>query len=169
MCLFRISTGTPAIISEISYDFPQSLQANHEIVYRLSYSRFLPNPLQFITYISYHSTLCSLATDSVVEWIANNNRCLVTTLSFSLFLLLPFWSIGHPWNALFHFSFLILRQSVGLLGRGIRPSQGRYLHKHRINKEKHPCFEWDSNPWSQRSSGRRQFCKHWFWVKRLRS
>jgi hypothetical protein len=26
-----------------------------------------------------------------------------------------------------HFSFLILRQSVGLLGRRIRPSQGRYL------------------------------------------
>jgi hypothetical protein len=27
----------------------------------------------------------------------------------------PLWSIGHPWNTLFHFSFLILRQSVGLL------------------------------------------------------
>jgi hypothetical protein len=35
----------------------------------------------------------------------------------------------HPWNASFHFSFSILRQSVGLLGRGIRPSQGRYLHR----------------------------------------
>jgi hypothetical protein len=42
--------------------------------------------------------------------------------------LFPLWSIGHPWNALFHFSFLILRQSVGLLGRGISPSQDRYLH-----------------------------------------
>jgi hypothetical protein len=21
-----------------------------------------------------------------------------------------------------------------------------YLHKHRINAGKHPCFEWDSNP-----------------------
>jgi hypothetical protein len=35
------------------------------------------------------------------------------------------------------FSFLIYIQSVGLLGRGISPSQGRYLHtgqhKHRIN------------------------------------
>jgi hypothetical protein len=34
------------------------------------------------------------------------------------------------------FSFLIHTQSVGLLGRGISPLQGRYLHteKHRHNK-----------------------------------
>jgi hypothetical protein len=74
------------------------------------------------------------------------------------FLLLPLWSIGHSWNASFHFSFLILRQSVGLLGRGISSSQGRYLqHRHGINADKHPCVEWDSNPRSQRSSERRQF------------
>jgi hypothetical protein len=52
-------------------------------------------------------------------------------------------------------------QSVTPLGRGISPSQGRYLHteqhKHRINADKHPCLEWDSNTWSQRSSGRRRF------------
>jgi hypothetical protein len=40
---------------------------------------------------------------------------------------------------LFHFSFLIPRQSIGLPGCGISPSQGRYLYKH-------PCLEWDSNP-----------------------
>jgi hypothetical protein len=37
---------------------------------------------------------------------------------------------------------------VGLLGRGISPSQGRYLHteqhKRRINAHRHPCLEWDS-------------------------
>jgi hypothetical protein len=47
------------------------------------------------------------------------------------------------------FSFLIDTQSVGLLGRGISPSQGRYLHteqhKHRINSHRHPWVEWDSN------------------------
>jgi hypothetical protein len=36
----------------------------------------------------------------------------------------------------------------------ISPSQGRYLHieqhKHRMNAHRHPCLEWDSNPWSQR-------------------
>jgi hypothetical protein len=40
----------------------------------------------------------------------------------------PTWSTGHQWNASFHFTFLMLRQSVGLLGPGISPSQGLYLH-----------------------------------------
>jgi hypothetical protein len=57
-------------------------------------------------------------------------------LSLSLSLLwLPLWSLGHWWNALFHFSFL--RESVGLLGRGISPSQGLYVHKHRTNADRH--------------------------------
>jgi hypothetical protein len=60
--------------------------------------------------------------------------------------LLPLWSTGHPWNALFHFSFLILKQSVGLLGREISSSEGRHLDKHRINADRHPCLEWGSNP-----------------------
>jgi hypothetical protein len=59
------------------------------------------------------------------------------------------------------FSFLIFTQSVGLLGRGISPSQDRYLHtgedKYRINAHRHPWFEWDSNPRSQCWSGRRRF------------
>jgi hypothetical protein len=42
------------------------------------------------------------------------------------------------------FSILIYTQTVGLLGRGISPSQGRYLHteqhKHRINAHRHLCF-----------------------------
>jgi hypothetical protein len=48
------------------------------------------------------------------------------------------------------FQFLIYTQSVGLLGQGISPSQGRYLHteqhKRRINAHRHPCLQWDSNP-----------------------
>jgi hypothetical protein len=59
------------------------------------------------------------------------------------------------------FSFLMHTQSVGLLGRGISPSQGRYLHteqhKHRINAHRYSCLEWNSNPWSQCSSGPRRF------------
>jgi hypothetical protein len=67
----------------------------------------------------------------------------------------PCW----PWPT---FQFLVLfTQSVGLLGRGISPSQGRYLHteqhKQRINVDGHPCLEWASNPRPQRSSGRRHF------------
>jgi hypothetical protein len=59
------------------------------------------------------------------------------------------------------FSFLINTQSVGRLGRWIRPSQGRYLHtgqhRQRINADRYPCLEWVSNPQSQCSSKRRQF------------
>jgi hypothetical protein len=55
--------------------------------------------------------------------------------------------------------FLNLRQSVGPLGREISPTQGRYLHRTTQiqNKRKHPYLEWDSNPRSQRLSGRRYF------------
>jgi hypothetical protein len=59
------------------------------------------------------------------------------------------------------FNFLILTQLVGILGRGISPSQRRYLHteqrKHRINAHKHLCLEWDSNPRPQCSSGPRRY------------
>jgi hypothetical protein len=52
-------------------------------------------------------------------------------------------------------------QSVGHLGQGISPWQGRYLHtgqyKQSINAHRHPCLKSDSNPSSQCSSGRRRF------------
>jgi hypothetical protein len=52
--------------------------------------------------------------------------------------------------------FLNLRQLEGLLGRGISPSQGRYPTQTQ-NKHRHPCFELDSKPRSQCSSGRKTF------------
>jgi hypothetical protein len=62
---------------------------------------------------------------------------------------------------LFCSSVIFFTQSVGLLGLGITPSQGRYLHtgQHKQNKciHRHSCLEWDSNPRSQLSSERRQF------------
>jgi hypothetical protein len=69
----------------------------------------------------------------------------IKSLSLCLSMLLqPF--VG-PWPLIQfrnHFS-----QTVGLLGRVISPSQGRYLHtkqhKHRINAHRHSCLEWDSN------------------------
>jgi hypothetical protein len=51
---------------------------------------------------------------------------------------------------------LNLRESVGLLGREISPSQGRYLIQTQ-NKRRHPCLEWDSNPRYHCSRGRRYF------------
>jgi hypothetical protein len=57
------------------------------------------------------------------------------------------------------FIILIYTQWVGLLGREIRPSQGRCLHteqhKRRITVHRHQYLEWDSNPRSQCSSERR--------------
>jgi hypothetical protein len=65
------------------------------------------------------------------------------------------------WILACFFSFLIHTCSVGLLEWGISPSQCCYLyteqHKHRIKAQRHPCLEWDSNPRSQCSSGRRRF------------
>jgi hypothetical protein len=59
------------------------------------------------------------------------------------------------------FQFLDLLQSVGLLGRGISPSQGRYLHTqdsaNRINAHRHKYLKWNSNPRFQCLSGRKQF------------
>jgi hypothetical protein len=62
----------------------------------------------------------------------------------------------------FSFIILIISQTVGLLGRVIGLSQGRYLntgqHKHRKTHThtKQPCPEWDSNLRSRPPSERRQ-------------
>jgi hypothetical protein len=59
------------------------------------------------------------------------------------------------------FSFLMYTQSVGLLERGISPSQSRYRHteqhRHSINAHRHPCLELNSNPRPQCSRELRRF------------
>jgi hypothetical protein len=71
------------------------------------------------------------------------------------------------WNLAAFSDSYFFTQSVGLLGQGIRPSQGRYLHtgqhKHRITAHTHPFLKWDSNPRSQCLSGRRQFMPQTAW------
>lgn len=47
-CSVRISSVTPAILAKAFRYFPQSLQANCEIVPRLSHKRILPYPFQVI-------------------------------------------------------------------------------------------------------------------------
>jgi hypothetical protein len=69
------------------------------------------------------------ASNSSVQNIQSTTSSIYLYHSLSLsFLLIPLWRIWIPWNALFHFSFLTPRQSIGLLGRGISPPQGCYLH-----------------------------------------
>jgi hypothetical protein len=65
-----------------------------------------------------------------------------------------------PWNSLFHFGFIDLRQSVGLIWRVISSSQGLYLYtnteKRTHTNTNHPCPEWDSNQRSRLQSERRK-------------
>jgi hypothetical protein len=74
---------------------------------------------------------------------------LITFLSFFLlWRYSPNLGLGlPPWNSPFHFGFLDLRHSVGLLGRVISSSQGLYLYTkrnaHIHTSTKHPCPEWD--------------------------
>jgi hypothetical protein len=64
----RIPGGTLAILRG-SRGFPQSPYANTEIIPRLVYDRFLPNPFQLIIYqSSYHFTLYIIEIGSPVKW-----------------------------------------------------------------------------------------------------
>jgi hypothetical protein len=54
-------------------------------------------------------------------------------------LLLPLWSIGHPWNALFHFSFLILYTVGRTPWTGVQ-LVARPLPKQTQNKSRKPCM-----------------------------
>jgi hypothetical protein len=61
-----------------------------------------------------------------------------------------------------YFHFIILRhthQSVGLLWTRDRPvaETSTRQHKH-CTRDKHPCPQWDSNPWSQQELGRKLRC-----------
>jgi hypothetical protein len=53
----------------------------------------------------------------------------------------PTWEHRPSAKRFVSLQFLNLRQSVGLLGRRIGPSQGRYITQTQ-NKHRHPCFEW---------------------------
>jgi hypothetical protein len=57
-----------------------------------------------------------------------------------------------PWP-LFHFRNLIHSKIPWTADQSVvKP-----LPTHRINAQRHPCLEWDLNPWFQRSSERKQF------------
>jgi hypothetical protein len=110
-----------------------------------------------------HSNCINIPSSKTYSW--NMNRwlqlllllllVLLRLLLLSLLLYSPLLDLGR-----FSVSWSYI-QSVGLLGRGISPSQSLYLHteqhEHRINAHRHPCLEWDWNPRCQLSSERRQF------------
>jgi hypothetical protein len=82
----------------------------------------------------------------------------------SIYLSMPLQPFVGP-GPLFQFlNLYTVGQSVGPFGRGISPSQGRYLQteqqKHNKRTHRHPCLKWDWNPRRRCSSGRRQFISY---------
>jgi hypothetical protein len=61
------------------------------------------------------------------------------------------WALAAFWVSRFY------TQSLGLRRREISPSQGLSYTQNKRTQYRHLCLEWDSNPWSLRSSERRQF------------
>jgi hypothetical protein len=100
----------------------------------------------------------------VILWSTGLLTTIVVSWLVGLFLLLPLEALEHRASVKCFVSlqFLDLRQSVGLLGRGISWTHGATYteHKHRINADRHPCLEWDSNLRSPCSSGRRHFMSY---------
>jgi hypothetical protein len=67
-CSFRISGETSDVLTEVLREFLQPLQTNSKVVHKFGYDRLLPNNFQFVLYqLSYHWTLCSLATKGVLK------------------------------------------------------------------------------------------------------
>jgi hypothetical protein len=102
-----------------------------------------------------HSRSLKVAVQRLVLW----PTLIHLSIYLSIYLSMTLQTFVRPW--LLYLVLDFFTQSIGLLGRGISPLQGRYLHtgqhKHRINAHRYPCLEWDSNSRSQCLSERRQF------------
>jgi hypothetical protein len=107
-----------------------------------------------------YNSSCSIATEVSFNYDNVTFVLLFTCIPTLISLSLPLW-LYSPLDFGRFFNFLIYIRLVGLLGRGISKSQDRFLHtdqhKHRINADRHPCLEWDSNLRSRCSSERRRF------------
>jgi hypothetical protein len=79
----------------------------------------------------------------------------------------PTWSIGHPWHASFHFSFLTLCRVGRTPWTRDQPcfKTATYAgqHKQARDGDSHSCLEWGSNPRSQCLSGWRQIMSQTAW------
>jgi hypothetical protein len=107
----------------------------------------------------------------ISELILNGNRpkslihmpaCPTASLSIyvSIYLSIYLW-LYNSWLLAHFLISWSLTESARPLGRGISPSEGRYLHtgqhKHKIKAHRPPCLKRDSNPLTQCLSGRRKF------------
>jgi hypothetical protein len=84
-------------------------------------------------------------------WVVN---AVYLSIYLTVYLSIAPHSLVGTWPLVF--SFLILYTVGRTPWTGDQPV-ARPLATHRINAHRHPCLEWNSNPWSQCSSERRQF------------
>jgi hypothetical protein len=109
--------------------------------------------LLFKYFLSFKTVFCIINTDN----LPINPVLRKFTLLLLLLLLLLLWLYSTLLGLVSFFSFLILYTVGWTHWMGDHAVQ-RPPPTHRINTEyRHPCTEWDSNPWSQRLSGRRRF------------
>jgi hypothetical protein len=94
------------------------------------------------TIMAYFTVYSSIRVAETEKNHAGIISTITTTMSIDQSLSL--WSIA-LWALDAFLVFWSYTQSVGLLGRGISPSQGRYLHtrqhEHWISAHRHPCFQ----------------------------
>jgi hypothetical protein len=125
-------------------------------IYPLQISlQLLSFPLRHIPYIPLQSSSHSVRRSSGIACLREKHR-------WDCVIIMKYWrrslcyhqevnSFIHQWfyspllgpGLLFSFVFFFT-QTVGLLGRVISPSQGRYLHTGQ-HKHRHPCVEWDDH------------------------
>jgi hypothetical protein len=160
--LWRATNKKTAILSE-GLKFLQRWQLITSIIWDMvSYK--LEHIFSNVRMYFLHESLRKNSEDGSSRFLENISRYvpeyMVSLARYSLSIFIPVVStLGHRASV----KRFVLLQFFNLkrIGRtpwtGISPTQGRYLHKRRINADKHPCVRWDSNPRSQRSSGRRHF------------
>jgi hypothetical protein len=89
------------------------------------------------------------------EGLESVNRSVI--ISLSLFPVTPTLEHMASVKRFVSLQFLNPKRVGGTPWRGGSARRKAATYKNRINTDKHPCLQWDSNPQSQRSSERRHF------------
>jgi hypothetical protein len=130
----------------------------HLVCMKFRFKLMHQNKLYFCGYLHRKPKPYSLRCICISISVSQNLIYLSIYLSSVYLVYMALQSFVGPWPL---FQFLNLHTLGSTSWKRVSPLYGRYLyrehHKHRINAHRHIFFEWDSNPWSQRSSERRQF------------
>jgi hypothetical protein len=91
-------------------------------------------------------TCTLLKIDQILSNVQNQSSCMCRTAEVYLYIYL--WLYSPLLDLGSFFSFLILYTVSRTPWAGDQPV-ARPLPTHRINSHRHPCLEWDSNPWAK--------------------